>query len=101
MRARPGLPPAPPPLSLNMMTHDVEGRDEHGSEPPREDGRLPFGFSGVQGPRSSMEDRLILGASVAKGCHMWGVLDGHGGRRSADYLAEQLPVTLRRVFSGF
>ena len=87
---------APPQLILEIA-QDTGSQDEQGSEPPRNDGRLPFGFSGVQGPRASMEDRLILGASIGVGCHMWGVLDGHGGRNAADFLVEALPGTLSRV----
>ena len=101
MRTQPGLPPAPPPLSMANCSFEEGGHNEQGNEPPGEDGRRAFGFSGVQGPRASMEDCLILGTAVGDGSHLWGVLDGHGGRQAADFLANALPGALRRVAADF
>ncbi|KAL9672729.1 hypothetical protein QQ045_028981 [Rhodiola kirilowii] len=57
-----------------------------------EDGKLSCGFSSFRGKRISMEDFYDVKTSVIDGkpvC-LFGVFDGHGGSRAAEYLKEHL-----------
>mgnify|MGYP002631292281 CR=1 FL=1 len=83
-------PMARPILSIGHVEKITAAGDHWGSEKAT-DGRRAYGYAGIQGKRRSMEDALILGASAGEGTHVWGVLDGHGGRTAADYLATMLP----------
>ncbi|KAK1320641.1 putative protein phosphatase 2C 52 [Acorus calamus] len=57
-----------------------------------EDGRLSCGFSSFRGKRVTMEDFFDVKLSKFDGqtvC-MFGIFDGHGGSRAAEYLKEHL-----------
>ncbi|KAM7272502.1 hypothetical protein ACFE04_027165 [Oxalis oulophora] len=57
-----------------------------------EDGKLSCGFSSFRGKRASMEDFYDIKTSKIDGkpiC-MFGIFDGHGGSRAADYLKQHL-----------
>lgn len=57
-----------------------------------EDGKLSCGYSSIQGKRSSMEDFFDVKMTKMDGktvC-LFGIFDGHGGSRAADYLKEHL-----------
>ncbi|XP_022875082.1 probable protein phosphatase 2C member 13, mitochondrial isoform X2 [Olea europaea var. sylvestris] len=57
-----------------------------------EDGRLSCGYSSFRGKRASMEDFYDIKTSKVDGqtvC-LFGIFDGHGGSRAAEYLKEHL-----------
>ncbi|PIA34641.1 hypothetical protein AQUCO_03700137v1 [Aquilegia coerulea] len=57
-----------------------------------EDGRLSCGYSSFRGKRATMEDCYDVKMSKIDGqtvC-MFGIFDGHGGSRAAEYLKEHL-----------
>ncbi|XP_010537111.1 PREDICTED: probable protein phosphatase 2C 76 [Tarenaya hassleriana] len=57
-----------------------------------EDGKLSCGYSSFRGRRSTMEDFYDVKAAMIEGqtvC-MFGIFDGHGGSRAAEYLKENL-----------
>ncbi|KAF5197759.1 phosphatase 2C [Thalictrum thalictroides] len=57
-----------------------------------EDGRLSCGYSSFRGKRATMEDCYDVKISKIDGqtvC-MFGIFDGHGGSRAAEYLKEHL-----------
>ncbi|KAG8390393.1 hypothetical protein BUALT_Bualt01G0078700 [Buddleja alternifolia] len=57
-----------------------------------EDGRLSCGYSSFRGKRASMEDFFDIKASKIDGqavC-LFGIFDGHGGSRAAEFLKEHL-----------
>ncbi|KAG0493862.1 hypothetical protein HPP92_004856 [Vanilla planifolia] len=57
-----------------------------------EDGRLSCGYSSFRGKRATMEDFYDIKNSKVDGetVHLFGVFDGHGGSRAAEYLKEHL-----------
>ncbi|XP_031251298.1 probable protein phosphatase 2C 76 [Pistacia vera] len=57
-----------------------------------EDGKLSCGYSSFRGKRATMEDFFNVKTSTIDGqavC-MFGIFDGHGGSRAAEYLKEHL-----------
>ncbi|XVF51009.1 hypothetical protein PTKIN_Ptkin04bG0149300 [Pterospermum kingtungense] len=57
-----------------------------------EDGKLSCGYSSFRGKRASMEDFYDIKTSKINGqtvC-MFGIFDGHGGSRAAEYLKQHL-----------
>uniref|UniRef100_A0A0D3GHC2 protein-serine/threonine phosphatase n=1 Tax=Oryza barthii TaxID=65489 RepID=A0A0D3GHC2_9ORYZ len=56
------------------------------------DGKLSWGYSSFQGRRPSMEDRLSIKSTTVNGetVSLFGVFDGHGGPRAAEYLKKHL-----------
>ncbi|MED6212672.1 hypothetical protein PIB30_085769, partial [Stylosanthes scabra] len=57
-----------------------------------EDGRLSYGYSSVKGKRETMEDFYDI-KTLKIGGHsvcLFGIFDGHGGSRAAEYLKEHL-----------
>ncbi|GLU21241.1 hypothetical protein SLE2022_373900 [Rubroshorea leprosula] len=57
-----------------------------------EDGKLSCGYSSFRGKRVTMEDYFDIKTSKINGqtvC-MFGIFDGHGGSRAAEYLKERL-----------
>ncbi|EPS73569.1 hypothetical protein M569_01184, partial [Genlisea aurea] len=58
----------------------------------REDGRLSCGYSSFRGKRATMEDFFDIKTSIIDGqpVYFFGVFDGHGGPRAAEYLKEHL-----------
>ncbi|XP_021295755.1 probable protein phosphatase 2C 76 isoform X1 [Herrania umbratica] len=57
-----------------------------------EDGRLSWGYSSFRGKRATMEDFYDIKTSKINGqtvC-MFGIFDGHGGSRAAEYLKQHL-----------
>ncbi|KAK7256753.1 hypothetical protein RIF29_30211 [Crotalaria pallida] len=80
------------PLVDNMVTEkDDDGRFASGGW-KSEDGRLSCGYSSFRGKRVTMEDFYdiktlkIGGRSIC----LFGIFDGHGGSRAAEYLKEHL-----------
>ncbi|OIW17068.1 hypothetical protein TanjilG_15651 [Lupinus angustifolius] len=80
------------PLVDNMMAEKYdEGRFASGGW-KSEDGRLDCGYSSFQGKRVTMEDFYdtkalsIGGRSIC----LFGIFDGHGGSRAAEYLKDHL-----------
>ncbi|KAK4403658.1 putative protein phosphatase 2C 76 [Sesamum angolense] len=57
-----------------------------------EDGRLSCGYSSFRGKRASMEDFYDIKASKidGKSVCLFGIFDGHGGSRAAEFLKEHL-----------
>ena len=76
---------------LELVSDDCAGSEAACS------GRCAYSYSRQQGIRRTNEDALILGAPTANGWHLWGILDGHGGRQVADYLVTAIPKALRPV----
>ncbi|XP_006648509.3 probable protein phosphatase 2C member 13, mitochondrial [Oryza brachyantha] len=58
----------------------------------REDGKLKCGYSSFRGKRSTMEDFYDVKLTEIDGqaVSLFGVFDGHGGSRAAEYLKENL-----------
>ncbi|XP_051194077.1 probable protein phosphatase 2C member 13, mitochondrial [Lolium perenne] len=58
----------------------------------REDGKLKCGYSSFRGKRSTMEDFYDVKLTEIDGqaVSLFGVFDGHGGSRAAEYLKEHL-----------
>ncbi|KMT16064.1 hypothetical protein BVRB_3g052350 [Beta vulgaris subsp. vulgaris] len=57
-----------------------------------EDGKLSCGYSSFRGKRASMEDFFDVKMSKMNGktvC-LFGIFDGHGGSRAAEYLKQRL-----------
>lgn len=56
------------------------------------DGRLSYGYSSFRGRRPSMEDFYDIKTSKIDGetVYLFGVFDGHGGSRAAEYLKDHL-----------
>lgn len=56
------------------------------------DGKLSYGYSSFRGRRPSMEDFYDIKTSTIDGetVYLFGVFDGHGGSRAAEYLKEHL-----------
>ena len=69
---------------------------DSGSDPV--DGAHSHGWAATQGVRPTMEDEFILGAAIAPDVHLWGVLDGHGGRMSVELLMKWLPEGMRQAY---
>ncbi|KAK4480709.1 hypothetical protein RD792_013791 [Penstemon davidsonii] len=57
-----------------------------------EDGRLSCGYSSFRGKRASMEDFYDIKTSEIDGqsVYLFGIFDGHGGSRAAEYLKKHL-----------
>eukprot|EP00249_Psilotum_nudum_P012221 c23659_g1_i3 orf=485-1339(+) len=57
-----------------------------------EDGRFSYGYSSIRGKRASMEDFYETKISKVDGqmVGLFGVFDGHGGSRAAEYLKQHL-----------
>ncbi|KAI4330933.1 hypothetical protein MLD38_029169 [Melastoma candidum] len=57
-----------------------------------DDGTLSWGYSSFRGKRMTMEDFYDMKTSVTSGktVGMFGIFDGHGGSRAAEYLKEHL-----------
>nr|ACF85327.1 unknown [Zea mays] len=58
----------------------------------REDGKLSCGYSSFRGKRATMEDFYDVKLTEIDGqaISLFGVFDGHGGSRAAEYLREHL-----------
>ncbi|KAJ4950872.1 hypothetical protein NE237_027704 [Protea cynaroides] len=67
-----------------------DGRLSCGS--PKKRGRLNCGYSSFRGKRASMEDFYDVKMSTIDGqtVSLFGIFDGHGGSRAAEYLKEHL-----------
>jgi serine/threonine protein phosphatase PrpC len=72
-----------------MSRHQVSSGSGNGSN-----GAHAYGWAETQGVRPTMEDAMILGVPLTGELHLWAVLDGHAGRRSAERLVEWLPQAL-------
>uniref|UniRef100_A0A2P2KF91 protein-serine/threonine phosphatase n=2 Tax=Rhizophora mucronata TaxID=61149 RepID=A0A2P2KF91_RHIMU len=57
-----------------------------------EDGRLSCGYSSFRGKRATMEDFYDMRNAIidGKAVYMFGIFDGHGGSRAAEYLKKHL-----------
>ena len=63
-------------------------------------GAHAHGWAHTQGVRPTMEDEIILEEQLSEALHLWGVLDGHGGRDSVERAAKWLPEMMREAFSA-
>ncbi|CAK9138435.1 unnamed protein product [Ilex paraguariensis] len=63
-----------------------------------EEGTLSCGYSSFRGKRVSMEDFYDIKASKIEGKTVWmfGIFDGHGGSRAAEFLKENLFANLMK-----
>ncbi|KAG6527891.1 probable protein phosphatase 2C 76 [Zingiber officinale] len=63
-----------------------------------EDGKLSFGYASFQGRRANMEDfyDTKLSSIDEQTISLFGIFDGHGGSRAAEYLKEHLFVNLMK-----
>ncbi|XP_022890328.1 probable protein phosphatase 2C 76 isoform X1 [Olea europaea var. sylvestris] len=63
-----------------------------------EDGRLSCGYSSFRGKRATMEDFYDIKTSKVDGLTvcLFGIFDGHGGSRAAEYLKEHLFESLMK-----
>ena len=48
-------------------------------------------YSEKRGIRDTMEDAIIIQKNVFDGCDIYGVFDGHGGSKTADFCSHELP----------
>ena len=68
--------------------------------------KLRSGAYDAQGPRESMEDahtidlQLVDPTDDEQSCAFLGVYDGHGGRRAADFVAQNLPHKWAEKYSS-
>ena len=63
-------------------------------------GAHAHGWAHTQGVRPTMEDEIIFGEQLSDKLHLWGVLDGHGGRDSVERVVKWLPEMMREAFSA-
>ena len=65
------------------------------------DGAFTYGWAAAKGRRPTMEDAHLLAVPMADGqAHLFGVFDGHAGRRAVERIVEWLPEELRRRGGG-
>ncbi|XP_018448329.2 probable protein phosphatase 2C 76 [Raphanus sativus] len=77
---------------VDMPPHKVDDGGYVGGGWKNEDGSLSCGYCSFRGKRSTMEDFYDVKASRIQGqtvC-MFGIFDGHGGSRAAEYLKKHL-----------
>ncbi|KAH1192210.1 putative protein phosphatase 2C 11 [Glycine max] len=81
-------PPAAPNIVMSLGSRFSLQRFLSGSR----NGRFSYGYSSFKGKRSSMEDFFETKISEADGqtVAFFGVFDGHGGSRTAEYLKSNL-----------
>ncbi|XP_051121909.1 probable protein phosphatase 2C 76 isoform X2 [Andrographis paniculata] len=81
-----------------LMTTTMSADAGRGDGIFSEDGSLRCGYSSFRGKRASMEDFYDIKASKIDGqpVSLFGVFDGHGGPRAAEYLKEHLFENLMR-----
>ncbi|PKA54083.1 putative protein phosphatase 2C 52 [Apostasia shenzhenica] len=80
-------------IALEEKVYAEEGERGYASGSWKsENGRLSCGYSSFRGKRASMEDFYDLKTSKMDGedVHLFGIFDGHGGSRAAEYLKEHL-----------
>lgn len=80
----------------NFLATPITEKDTEGGE----GNSLSFGLATMQGWRTGMEDShiaLINPKGLPKGCSLFAVFDGHGGRLAADLAAERLTEHLEAV----
>ncbi len=61
----------------------------------KENTRLKYGVTGMQGWRNTMEDSHIAELDIADNVSFFGVYDGHGGNEVADFVREHLVDELK------
>ncbi|XWS48526.1 hypothetical protein CRYUN_Cryun13aG0085600 [Craigia yunnanensis] len=79
------------PIADTFPEKDVDGGYVRGGW-KSEDGKLSCGYSSFRGKRATMEDFYDIKTSKINGqtiC-MFGIFDGHGGSRAAEYLKQHL-----------
>ncbi|KAJ0246276.1 protein phosphatase 2C 76 [Hirschfeldia incana] len=77
---------------VDMPPHKVDDGGYIGGGWKNDDGSLSCGYCSFRGKRSTMEDFYDVKASKIEGqtvC-MFGIFDGHGGSRAAEYLKKHL-----------
>ncbi|KAG2310459.1 hypothetical protein Bca52824_022016 [Brassica carinata] len=77
---------------VDMPPHKVDDGGYIGGGWKNDDGSLSCGYCSFRGKRSTMEDFYDVKASMIEGqtvC-MFGIFDGHGGSRAAEYLKKHL-----------
>lgn len=85
------------PLALGVTEFGKGPNDSSGHEVADATGRPAYGYAGFQGCRPTMDDALLLGVPCVSGASMFGVFDGHGGRRAADFLLSALPEVVNKL----
>lgn len=60
-----------------------------------ENGNLRYGATGMQGWRNTMEDSHISHFNVAPDVHLFGVFDGHGGRKKMTTLGTEVALYVK------
>ncbi|PON31536.1 Protein phosphatase [Trema orientale] len=91
----PAEPPPPPPLHVVMSSRDPDALYSGGGISflnGSRSARFSYGFSSFKGKRASMEDFFETSISEVDGqmVAFFGVFDGHGGSRTAEYLKNNL-----------
>ncbi|THU72066.1 hypothetical protein C4D60_Mb04t08170 [Musa balbisiana] len=93
-------PSAKPGAATNVSSEkDRSGNGDYASGRWKsEDGRLACGYSSFRGKRASMEDYYDLKSAKIDGqsISLFGIFDGHGGSRAAEYLRNHLFDNLTR-----
>ncbi|KAL1206688.1 putative protein phosphatase 2C 76 [Cardamine amara subsp. amara] len=77
---------------VDMPPEKVDDGGYIGGGWKNDDGSLSCGYCSFRGKRSTMEDFYDVKASIIEGQRvcMFGIFDGHGGSRAAEYLKEHL-----------
>ncbi|KAG8390392.1 hypothetical protein BUALT_Bualt01G0078600 [Buddleja alternifolia] len=71
--------------------YDILWHNWHYLQEIYEDGRLSCGYSSFRGKRASMEDFFDIKASkIGQAVCLFGIFDGHGGSRAAEFLKKHL-----------
>jgi len=82
----------------NRIIHSgILSRGLAGMEPSNGERRPAHGYAALQGRRRTMEDALLRASPCGDGRYIFGVFDGHGGRRTADFLIASLPHVCRSL----
>ncbi|KAK9063152.1 hypothetical protein SSX86_017022 [Deinandra increscens subsp. villosa] len=79
-------------MTSNSLSEKVDDRGYASGGWKSEDGKLSCGYSSFKGKRASMEDFYDVKTCKMNGqtvC-LFGIFDGHGGSRAAEYLKENL-----------
>ncbi|XP_075492336.1 putative protein phosphatase 2C 76 isoform X1 [Primulina tabacum] len=77
---------------IDVLTEKDDGGGFASGGWKSEDGRLSCGYSSFRGKRASMEDFYDIKTSKIDGqsVYLFGIFDGHGGSRAAEFLKEHL-----------
>lgn len=86
-------------LSVSALNFDAafaaeEKRFHSYHQPITENLKSVIGFAELQGKRRTMEDTLCMRESADGRYQVFGVFDGHGGEKTALFIADELPTRL-------